>query len=152
MVNFATGFVQFGYSLTLPSMEEALHLSHTEAGLLITLTAATRIGGSLASGILAPRYGSRSMTAGGTLAVGVSMVLLGFAQNYGMALGAAVLMGIGGGVALTPIMGLLSAWFRLKDRGLAAGPSCFGREHLLYCRRGCRSYPHRVQLGRRLEA
>ena len=126
MVNFATGFVQFGYSLTLPSMEEALHISHTEAGLLITLTAATRIGGSLASGILAPRYGSRSMTAGGTLAVGVSMVLLGFAHNYGMALGAAVLMGIGGGVALTPIMGLLSSWFRLRDRGLAAGLAASG--------------------------
>ena len=126
LVNFATGFVQFGYSLTLPSMEEALHISHTEAGLLITLTAATRIGGSFVSGTLAPRYGSRSMTAGGTLAVGVSMILLGFAQSYGMALGAAVLMGIGGGVALTPIMGLLAAWFRLRDRGLAAGLAASG--------------------------
>ena len=126
LVNFATGFVQFGYSLTLPSMEEALHISHTEAGLLITLTAATRIGGSFVSGTLAPRYGSRSMTAGGTLAVGVSMILLGFAQSYGMALGAAVLMGVGGGVALTPIMGLLAAWFRLRDRGLAAGLAASG--------------------------
>ena len=126
LVNFATGFVQFGYSLTLPSMEEALHISHTEAGLLITLMAATRIGGSFVSGTLAPRYGSRSMTAGGTLAVGASMVLLGFAQNYVMALGAAVLMGIGGGVALTPIMGLLAAWFRLRDRGLAAGLAASG--------------------------
>ena len=126
LVNFATGFVQFGYSLTLPSMEEALHISHTEAGLLITLTAATRIGGSFVSGTLAPRYGSRSMTAGGTLAVGASMILLGFAQSYGMALGSAVLMGIGGGVALTPIMGLLAAWFRLRDRGLAAGLAASG--------------------------
>ena len=126
LVNFATGFVQFGYSLTLPSMEESLHISHTEAGLLITLTAATRIGGSFVSGTLAPRYGSRSMTAGGTLAVGASMILLGFAQSYGMALGSAVLMGIGGGVALTPIMGLLAAWFRLRDRGLAAGLAASG--------------------------
>ena len=126
LVNFGTGFVQFGYSLTLPSMEEALHFSHTEAGLLITLTAATRMGGALFSGTLAPRYGSRSITAGGTLAVGVSMVLLGFAQNYGMALGAAVLMGIGGGAALTPVMGLLAAWFRLRDRGLAAGLAASG--------------------------
>ena len=54
------------------------------------------------------------------------MVLLGFAETYGMALGSAVLMGIGGGAALTPVMGLLSAWFRLRDRGLAAGLAASG--------------------------
>ena len=126
LVNLATGFVQFGFSLTLPSMEEALRLSHTEAGLLITITAAIRMGGALASGTLAPRYGSRSMIVGGALAVGVSMVLLGFANNYVTALGAAVLMGVGGGVTLTPMMGLLSAWFRLRDRGLVAGLAASG--------------------------
>ena len=125
-LNLATGFVQYGYSLTLPPMEDALHLSHTEAGLLITVTAATRMGGSLASGTLAPRYGSRSITAAGTIAVGISMALLGFAQNYAAALGAAVLMGIASGAALTPIMGLLAAWFRLRDRGLAAGLAASG--------------------------
>ena len=64
LVNLATGFVQFGFSLTLPSMEESLHLSHTEAGLLITISAAIRIGSSFASGTLAPRYGSRSIIVG----------------------------------------------------------------------------------------
>lgn len=126
LVNLATGFVQFGFSLTLPSMEESLHLSHTEAGLLITISAAIRIGSALASGTLAPRYGSRSMIVAGTVAVGVSMVLLGFSRNYGMAVGAGVLMGIGGGAALTPMMGLLSAWFLMRDRGLAAGIAASG--------------------------
>ena len=126
LVNLATGFVQFGYSLTLPSMEEALHISHTQAGLLITTTAAIRMGGSLASGTLAPRYGSRSMIFAGAVAVGLSMVLLGFAGNYRMVLGAAVIMGAGSGVTLTPMMGLLSAWFRFRDRGLAAGLAASG--------------------------
>ena len=126
LVNLATGFVQFGYSLTLPSMEDALHISHTQAGLLITLTAAIRMGGALASGTLAPRYGSRSMIFGGAVAVGLSMVLLGFAGNYALVLGAAVLMGVGSGVTLTPMMGLLSAWFRMRDRGLAAGLAASG--------------------------
>ena len=126
LVNFATGFVQFGFSLTLPSMEESLHLSHTEAGLLITISAAIRIGSALAAGTLAPRYGSRSMIVAGAVAVGVSMVLLGYARNYGMAVGAGVLMGIGGGATLTPMMGLLSAWFRMRDRGLAAGIAASG--------------------------
>ncbi len=126
LVNLATGFVQFGFSLTLPSMEESLHLSHTEAGLLITIGAAIRMGGALASGTLAPRYGSRSMIVAGAVAVGASMVLLGFSQNYGMAVAAAVLMGVGSGVTLTPMMGLLSAWFRMRDRGLAAGLAASG--------------------------
>ena len=126
LLNLATGFVQYGYSLTLPPMEEALHISHTQAGLLITVTAATRMGGSLASGTLAPRYGSRSITAVGTLGVGIGMVLLGFAQNYGAAVGAAVLMGVASGAALTPIMGLLAAWFQARDRGLAAGLAASG--------------------------
>ena len=126
LVNLATGFVQFGFSLTLPSMEEALHLSHTEAGLLITISAAIRIAGAFASGTLAPRYGSRPMIVGGAVAVGVSMVLLGFSQNFGMAVGAGVLMGIGSGVTLTPMMGLMSAWFLMRDRGLAAGIAASG--------------------------
>ena len=126
LVNLGTGFVQFGYSLTLPSMEDALHISHTQAGLLITLTAAIRMGGALASGVLAPRYGSRSMIVAGSVAVGLSMILLGFAGNYGMTLVAAVVMGIGSGVTLTPMMGLLSAWFRMRDRGLAAGLAASG--------------------------
>ena len=126
LLNLATGFVQYGYSLTLPPMEETLHISHTQAGLLITVTAATRMGGSLASGTLAPRYGSRSITAVGALGVGVGMVLLGYAPNYAAAVGAAVLMGIASGAALTPIMGLLAAWFRVRDRGLAAGLAASG--------------------------
>ena len=126
LVNLATGFVQFGFSLTLPSMEEALHLSHTQAGLIITISAAIRICSSFTSGTLAPRYGSRSMIVAGAVAVGVSMVLLGFSRNFGMAVGAGVLMGIGGGVTLTPMMGLLSEWFRMRDRGLAAGLAASG--------------------------
>ena len=126
LINLATGFVQFGFSLTLPSMEESLHLSHTEAGLLITTSAAIRMGSSLASGTLAPRYGSRTISAVGTLAVGVSMVFLGFAQSYGIAIAAALLMGVGSGAALTPVMGLLSAWFLMRDRGLAAGLAAAG--------------------------
>ena len=126
LVNLATGFVQFGFSITLPSMERSLHLSHTEAGSLITISAAIRIGSALASGTLAPRYGSRSIIAVGTLVVGISMVLLGYAQDFGTAVGAGVLMGIGGGAALTPMMGLLSAWFRMNDRGLAAGMAASG--------------------------
>ena len=36
------------------------------------------------------------------------------------------LMGVATGAALTPMMGLLSSWFRVQDRGLAAGLAATG--------------------------
>ena len=119
LVNLATSFVQFSHSLTLPSMETALGLSHTKAGLLITIIGAVRMGSALVSGTLAPRYGSRVIIGIGTIAAGGSMLLLGYAGNYATAVLAVALMGLATGASLTPMMGLLSSWFRIQDRGLA---------------------------------
>ena len=126
LVNLATSFVQFSHSLTLPSMESSLDLSHTKAGLLITVIAAVRMGSALVAGTLAPRYGSRVIISIGSVGVGGSMLLLGYAQNYTGAVLAVALMGVASGAALTPMMGLLSSWFRVQDRGLAAGLAATG--------------------------
>lgn len=58
-VNWGAGFTNFAHSLTLPSMEVDLGLTHTKAGFVITMMAMVRIGSSLIAGTLAPRYGSR---------------------------------------------------------------------------------------------
>lgn len=126
LVNLCTSFASYSHSLTLPSMEVSLSLSHTKAGLLITVLGAVRMGSSLASGILAPRYGSRMLIGIGTLATGGAMLLLGFSQNYAMAMVALAGIGLATGAALTPMMGLLSSWFRIQDRGLAAGLAATG--------------------------
>ena len=126
VLNLGTSFSNYTHSLTLPSMEVSLDLSHTEAGLLITALGAVRMGSSLASGTLAPRYGSRAIIVAGTLVTAGAMLLLGYSQNYAMAMVALAAMGLGGGAALTPIMGLLSSWFGIRDRGLAAGLAATG--------------------------
>jgi len=126
LINWGAGFTQFAHSLTLPSMEIDLDLSHTKAGFVITLTAIVRMASTLISGTLAPRYGSRMIIGLGTIGAGLAMVLLGFAQVYSLVLLAAALMGVGTGMALTPMMGLLSRWFRRGDRGLAAGLAATG--------------------------
>ena len=126
LVNWGAGFTQFAHSLTLPSMEVDLALSHTKAGFVITLTAMVRMASTLISGTLAPRYGSRFIIGTGSVVVGGSMILLGLAQIYPLVLLAAGLMGVGSGMALTPMMGLLSRWFRQQDRGLAAGLAATG--------------------------
>ena len=121
LVNLGTSFGNYTHSITLPSMESALDLSHTEAGLLITIASVARMGSTMASGTLAPRYGSRVIIGGGVIGSGASMVLLGLSPNYATAAVSMALMGVTGGAALTPMMGLLSGWFAVRTRGLAAG-------------------------------
>ncbi|NQW24234.1 MAG: MFS transporter [SAR202 cluster bacterium] len=125
-VNWGAGFTQFAHSLTLPSMEVALELSHTKAGLVITLTNLVRIFSTFTAGTMAPRYGSRFIIGLGTVGAGCAMIMLGLAQTYPLVLLSAAFMGIGTGMALAPMMGLLSRWFQLGDRGLAAGLASMG--------------------------
>ena len=125
-VNWGAGFTNFAHSLTLPSMEVDLGLTHTKAGFVTTMTAMARMGSTIIAGTLAPRYGSRFIIGLGTIGAGSATILLGFAQTYTVVLLAADLMGMGSGVALTPMMGLLSRWFQAGDRGLAAGLAATG--------------------------
>jgi MFS family permease len=126
LVNWGSGFTQFAHSLTLPSMEIDLDISHTKAGFVITLAAMVRMGSTLVSGTLAPRYGSRFIIAVGTMGAGGAMIFLGSAQTYALVLLASAFMGVGTGMALTPMMGLLARWFSSADRGLAAGLAATG--------------------------
>lgn len=126
LLNLSTSFVQFGYSVTLPAIEETLHLSHTRAGVLVTMVGAARMFSALLAGTLAPRYGHRIIIGLSALAMGGSMALLGLSGNYLLAVLAAGLMGFSNGGAITPMMGLLAAWFGVRDRGLAAGLAATG--------------------------
>ena len=126
LVNLGTSFANYTHSITLPSMEASLHLSHTEAGLLITFASVARLASTFASGTLAPRYGSRAIIGGGVIGGGAAMVMLGLSSNYAVAAAAMVLMGFTTGGALVPMMGLLSSWFAVRTRGLAAGLASAG--------------------------
>ncbi|PKB66661.1 MAG: hypothetical protein BZY81_06610 [SAR202 cluster bacterium Io17-Chloro-G4] len=125
-VNLAAGFVQSTHSLTIPSMRDDLGISYTKAGLLITVAGAIRIGAAFTAGTLAPRYGSRYMIGAGTIVTGLSMLLLGAAPSYSVALVATAIMGLGSGVSLTPMIGLVAPWFALGNRGTVAGLSAAG--------------------------
>ena len=81
LVNWGAGFTQFAHSLTLPSMELDLDISHTKAGFVITLAAVVRMGSTLIAGTLAPRYGSRFIIPVGTMGAGGAMIFLGSAQT-----------------------------------------------------------------------
>ena len=121
MVNVASGFALTTHSLTIPPMRDDLGISYTQVGLLLTVSGAIRLAPSLIAGVLAPRYGSRSLISAGTIVCGASMLLLGSAPNFLTALGATALMGLGSELGLIPMMGLVAPWFSMQTRGLASG-------------------------------
>ena len=126
LVNLTTSFLQYAPNLTLPAMQASLSLSYTQAGILVTGAWMLRVLCSFLAGLLSTRYGSRRLIGLSTLTAGVSMLLLGGANHFWMALAATCLMGAATGIAIIPTMGLLGPWFDSRSRGLAAGLASAG--------------------------
>ncbi len=105
----------------LPFILSELHLTYTQAGLLMSLFAFPGIFVSLLGGFLADRYGTRSLGTGcfllmigGTLLVGLGMNL----QILGLG---RIIAGIGGLTLSVFLPKLLSQWFKERELGLAMG-------------------------------
>lgn len=126
LVNLTTSFLQYAPNLTLPAMQDSLFLSYTQAGMLVTGAWMLRVPCSFLAGILSTRYGSRRLIGLSTLSAGASMLLLGGATHFWMALGAMCLMGAATGMAIIPTMGMLGPWFDSRTRGVAAGLASAG--------------------------
>ena len=121
LVNLAFGFSLSTHALTIPAMRDDLGISFTQIGLMLTVAGAARIPPSFISGALAPRYGSRTLIGAGTIVCGASMLLLGVAPNFLIALVATASMGLFSELGLIPMMGLVAPWFSTQTRGLASG-------------------------------
>ena len=133
-----------------PRWRKSLHLSHTEAGLLITISAAIRIGSSFASGTLAPLYGSRSIIVGGTVAVGVSIGAAGLRPELRHGCRGRGADGYWRRRGSDPDNGVVVGLVSDAGPGTGSRDSGLGRQHFLYRRRGVRAHPDRGQLGRRV--
>ena len=126
LVNLASGFAQMTHSLTIPPMQESLSLNYTQVGVLLTGASVVRMASTLGFGTLAARYGSRTIVGLGVVGTGGAMLFLGASPNFLVALLAMAVLGFVSGAALTPMMGLLSAWFDLRNRGVVAGLAAAG--------------------------
>ena len=115
------GFARFGYTLILPSMQDALGLSNTQTGMLATGNFIGYLAMATIGGFVASRYGPRRVVAVFMLLTGVTMVLTGLAGGFWSAIAWRVLTGVGSGGSNVPVMALLSAWFAPRRRGLASG-------------------------------
>ena len=115
------GFGRFALGMLLPSMGATLHLSYSQMGYISTANFLGYLVSVLVSGHIAVKSGPRMVIFFALLLVGISMALVSRAASFSHVLVLYMLTGIGSGATNVPVMGLVSAWFRAKKRGKAAG-------------------------------
>ncbi len=115
------GLARFGYTMLLPAMQTSLKLDNTQAGVLASANVVGYLALSLIGGMLAARYGPRRVIALGVALVGGGMALTGLAGGFLAAAVWRLLTGVGSGASNVPVMGLMTAWFAPRRRGLASG-------------------------------
>ena len=125
-VNLITSFSLYVQALTIPGMKSSFELSYTTVFVLVVALSISRVVSGLLSGAAASRYGGRWMVIASIFAQATAMGLLGWSPNYWVALVAMIIVGVSSGAALTPMMGMLAPWFRVNDRGMAAGIAASG--------------------------
>jgi len=115
------GIGRFALGMLLPSMASTLDLSYSQMGYISTGNFLGYLASVLLSGHYAGRIGPRRFIFFSLLTVGASMALVSQARTFSQVLMLYMLTGIGSGATNVPVMGLVSAWFRAKKRGRAAG-------------------------------
>ena len=120
------GLARFAYSVVLPAMQKGLGMDNRLAGALATANLIGYLAFCVVGGMLAARFGPRRVIAAGLGLAAVSMVLTGMAHSVAAAAVWRALAGIGSGASNVPAMGLMSAWFAPRRRGLAAGVAVAG--------------------------
>ena len=115
------GFARFGYPLILPTMKEALALTHTQMGLLGSGNFVGYLTASLLGGYWASKYGPKRVILLSLALVGICMILTGLSDSFLFALGMRFLTGLGSGGSYIPMIGLCVGWFPPQQRGVASG-------------------------------
>lgn len=125
------GLARFGYTIVLPPMQKGLGLTTTEAGMLATFNLIGYLALALLGGALASHWGPRAVITAGLVVVGLGLLLTGYTHSFAGAAFWRLVTGVGTGASNVPVMGLLSAWFAVRRRGLAAGVAVSGSSLVL---------------------
>ena len=105
-----------------PSMIDALGISYTMQGLLMTaFSASALVMAMVFGGTLIDRLGARKVVSVALLASVLGNAIALFATNDAALLATRVLEGAGYGVAMTAGPVIIAAWYEPKKRGIASG-------------------------------
>ncbi len=120
------GLARFGYTSILPAMQDGLKLTNTQTGELQSWNLIGYLLTVVFAGLLAARFGPRIVIAAALLIVAFAMMATGLVPTFQAAILGRFFAGVGGAGANVPAMGLVSAWFGPRRRGLAAGAAVAG--------------------------
>jgi sugar phosphate permease len=120
------GLGRFGYTSILPAMQQGLGLTNAQTGALQSWNLFGYLLAAVFAGVLAARYGPRVVISASLLVTALAMILTGLLPTLDGARVGRFLAGVGGAGSNVPAMGLVSAWFGAKRRGLAAGAAVSG--------------------------
>jgi MFS family permease len=124
----ATAFTYLIYAIVIQNIPPILailidtfHISHTEAGFLVSIAVFPSILLSFPSGLLVDRYGARitGSIAMAIVILGTAMVALG--TGYWLLFAGRLVLGIGATLLLVALPKLITAWFAGREIGLAMG-------------------------------
>lgn len=120
------GLARFGYTSILPAMQEGLKLTNTQTGELQSWNLLGYMLTVVFAGVVAARYGPRAVISLSLVVVAAAMLATGLFPSFEAARLGRFFGGVGGAGGNVPAMGLVSAWFGTKRRGLASGVAVAG--------------------------
>ncbi|MED0970430.1 MFS transporter [Bacillus paramycoides] len=115
-----TGFARMAYGIILPFMQEGLHLTTAQAGMLGTILFLGYLLTVGTSGILTIRFGAKSVLLIGSWLVVISLIGLAFVSSVWIAAILMLCAGAGSALVYTPLMSITVGWFPAK-RGTVMG-------------------------------
>ncbi len=114
-------FGRYNYSITLPLIQEEMHLSHAMVGLIATVLTAGYAVGQFVNGFLIDRYGPRvMMTLGGILST-IANFFMGIGQSFYHLLAAWMSNGYVQAMGYGSCCKLYANWFPPESRGKPLG-------------------------------
>lgn len=120
------GLGRFGYTSILPAMQHGLRLTNTQTGELQSWNLCGYLFAAAFAGLMAARYGPRMVISASLFLTALAMALTGLLPTFDGARVGRFLAGVGGAGGNVPAMALVSAWFGVRRRGLAAGAAVSG--------------------------
>jgi MFS family permease len=120
------GLGRFGYTSILPAMQHGLQLTNTQTGELQSWNLGGYLLTAVFAGLMAARYGPRIVISASLFVTALAMILTGLLPTFDGARVGRFLAGVGGAGGNVPAMALVSAWFGVRRRGLAAGAAVSG--------------------------
>ncbi|BCA31805.1 MFS transporter [Bacillus thuringiensis] len=115
-----TGFARMAYGIIMPFMQEGLHLSTAQSGMLGTILFLGYLLTVGTSGIFTIRFGAKSVLLIGSWFVVISLMGLAFVSSFWIVAFCMLCAGAGSALVYTPLMSITVGWFPDK-RGTVMG-------------------------------